>query len=175
MNITVKKKINIFAIGLISSLLFLLMFYVLFAQILSDFVIGNVEDTSVLFAIILGLLLITFFVSTVVGGMTIKGIKQTSIVKASIMSILLTLFVIILISYIGLFVLFPEVFRELQDIEIILIFPQVIVYFGIYVLGQIYVLFILTLVIYFLLFVSFLDVFYQYAPKKYMSKKTYNW
>ena len=175
MNITTKKKINIFMIGFVASLMFLLMFYVLFAQILSDFVIGNVEDNSVLFAIILGLLLITFFVSIIVGGMIIKGIKQTSIIKASIMSILLTLFIIIIISYIGLFVLFPQVFRELQDIEIILIFPQVIVYFGIYVLGQVYALFILTLIIYFLLFVSFLDVFYQYAPKKYVSKKTYKW
>lgn len=174
-NIPIRKKINIFMIGLVSSLLFLLMFYVLFAQILVDFVIGNLEDNTVLYIIILGLLLITFFMSIITGFFIVKDVQGSSVIKASIMSIILTLFVMIIVSYGALFILYPEVFRNLQDLEIILVFPQVFLTFGIYVLGEIYVLFILVLIIYFLLFVIFLDIFYKYIPAKYVRKKNYKW
>lgn len=174
-NITIRQKLNIFAIGFISSLLILLMFYVLFAQVISDFVIGQLEGMSILFIIMMSLLLLTLFSSVIISFFMVKDIKRVSIAKASVMSLIVTLFVIIILSYVSLFILYPDIFRELENIGIILVFPQVILYFGVYVLNEIYALFILTLVIYFIVYIMFLEVFYEHEPKKYVSKKNYKW
>lgn len=169
------KKVNIFSIGLISSLLLLLMFYTMFAQLLVDFVIGELESNTVLFAIIIGLLLITSLVSITVGSLMIEDVKETVVIKASIMSLLLTFFVVFIVSYVSLIVLYPEIFLNVEGFEVILIFPQVIVYFGIYVLDQVYYLFILFSIIYFIFFVIFIELFFEPMLRKYEPNTKYRW
>lgn len=76
MTLKTSTLVTTFITGMIASLLFLLMFYAVFGQILVDFVIGEFSSSMILLTIIIGLLLITAVVSLAVGFLTIKGIEE---------------------------------------------------------------------------------------------------
>jgi len=170
--LTIKEKINVLIIGILVSVLFFFMIEVLFAFIIKNTVMGVMDNGFVLMLIILGLELLMFPIGILVGIMMTKQIKLKSVLKASLMAFISNLFFLIVVSYISLFIAYPEVFSEVSGVEIILIVPQVLVYFGIYILNNIILLFIFSVVSYFIFYIIFLDVFHEY--KNYKTQNKYN-
>lgn len=161
MNISLKQKINIMIVGGVSTLLILLMVETAFAQIISDFLIGHISDNLILFIIILGLFVFTIIISIVVGIFITKDIRRLSVLKASIMSLSCLLLFLFIISNATLFIRYKEIYSEIHGLQIVLIFPQVLIYFSIYILGDVFLLFILEIVVYYIFFVFFLENFYE--------------
>ncbi|KKL54466.1 hypothetical protein LCGC14_2265150 [marine sediment metagenome] len=165
MNISILRKISIVGLGSVSTLLILLMVEVLGAQILTDFVIGHISNNVMLLIIITGLLLFTIIISVIVGILITKEIKRTSVLKASIISLLSLLLILFIVSNITLFINYRDIYSGIYGFQVLLVFPQVLMYFGIYILRDIFNLFIFVMIIYYMLFVAFLEGFYV---KKYV-------
>lgn len=161
MNIRMKKKINIMGIGIISTLLILLMVEVIFAQILTDFLIGNISDNLMLLLIMMGMFLFTIIISIIIGYVITKDISEKSVYKASAMSLLGLLLFLFVISNGSLFIYYREVYSKISWYELIPIFPQVLVYFSIYILGDVFNLFILIIIVYYIFFIILLEKFYE--------------
>ena len=167
--IDLNKKVSIVILGLMISVMVFFIIYVAFAQFLSDFIIENFDDVTNLSILVLGLLFISFISSIAVGILICTDLKKSVVLKASIMAFCINFLILILISYISMFVLYPWIFENIIGFQIILIFPQVIIYFGIYVMQNIFYMFILSQFIYFIIFVIFLEKFHQYRKIKYIS------
>ena len=161
MNINIKQKISIVGLGSISTLLILLMVEVLFAQILTDTIIGSINDNLMLLVIIIGLFLITIVVAFIVGYFITGDIKLKSVRNASIMSLACLLLFLFVVSNGSLFIFYRDVYQNIFGFQILLVFPQVLVYFSIYVLGDVFNLFLLQIIIYYLFFIFFLERFYE--------------
>ena len=112
-------------------------------------------------------------VSLGVGFLVVKDTKEITILKASILSLLLLFLTLIIVSYVFLLTLAPQIFSQVDSYEIIIIFPQVMVYFGVYVLGNIFMLFIMSIVIYYIYFLVFIEVFYEYKKETYTRVEKY--
>lgn len=169
MKIPLKQKVSIVGIGFISSLLILLIIYVLFARVIVDFIMNNIAETLILGVIVFGLLLLSFIISITIGFLITDEIRRDTVIMASMMS-LLTLFTIILIvSYTSMAILYPGIYSKTRGPEAILIFPQVILYFSIYVLDHPFYLFIISSFVYFIIFTLYLESYYQRKP--YIRKK----
>jgi len=164
-NISIKTKAIILLMGILSSLIIFLMLQVVFAQFFID-ALSDLNTSGALMVIILGLLMISFIVSILVSQWITSNVKTTTIVKASAMAYLCNLFLIIIISYVSMFLYDKSVFQDVNDITMIFIFPQVIVYFAIYVLGSVFYLFMLSFIIYFSFYLFFLEKFYEYKPNE---------
>lgn len=158
--ISITVKLNIVIIGIIASLLFFFMAEVLLAEFFLNFVIDNYEDRIVLSSLILSLFLLSFVTSIIIGILVADRINRIIILKASIMAFVSTLIVIITLSYTLMFWLHPEIFSEVSGLEIIFILPQIIIYFAIYILGNVFFLFMLAQILYFIKFIIFLEKFY---------------
>ena len=165
MYISIKQKISIIGLGSISTLLILLMTEVLFAQILVSTLIGNISDNLMLLIIILGLFLFTIIIAFVVGYFISQDIALKSVRNASIMSLACLISFLFVVSNVSLFILHRNVYSKIYGFEIIWVFPQVLVYFSIYVLSDVFNLFILTIVVYYLFFVFFLEKLYKKKVK----------
>ena len=161
MNISVRQKISIVGLGSISTLLILLMMEVLFAQILTSTLIGNISNNLMLLIIILGLFLFTIIIAFIVGYFITGDIKLKSVRNASIMSLACLLLFLFVVSNGSLFIFYRNVYQNIFGFQILLVFPQVLVYFSIYVLGDVFNLFLLQIIIYYLFFIFFLERFYQ--------------
>ena len=161
MDISLKQKVSIIGLGSISTLLILLMTEVMFASILTDTLIGNINDNLMLLIIIIGLFLLTIVIAFIVGYFISQGITLKSVRNASIMSVACLVLFLFIVSNGSLFVLYRNVYSKIYGFEIIWIFPQVLVYFSIYVLNDVFNLFILTIVVYYVFFVFFLEKLYQ--------------
>lgn len=170
LKIPIKQKITILGVGFLASLLLLLIIYVMFAQVIVDFLINSIDNQIILSLIILGLLMLSFVISLIVGFLITDDIRKTSILKASIMSFLVNFIIILVISYVSLIIFYPNVFSEVSGLEIILIFPQVIIYFSIYILIHPFYLFIISSFVYFIIFIIFLEIYYE---SKALRKKEY--
>lgn len=164
MKIPIKQKITILGVGFLASLLLLLIIYVLFAQVIVDYLINSLDNLIILSLIILGLLMLSFIISLVVGFLITDNIKETSVLKASVMSFLVNFFLIVIISYISMFIFYPNVFSEVSGLETLLIFPQVIIYFSIYILSHPFYLFIVSSFVYFIIFIIFLEIYHERKP-----------
>lgn len=160
MNISLMKKLNIFGTGVLSTLLLLLMTETLFAQLVSDLLIGNINDNLVLLIIILGLFIFTIFISLIVGFYITKDIHRKAVFSASRLSFFGVLLFLFFLTNIFLFIFYPNVYSKVHGFEILPIFPQVLVYFGIYILDNIFYLFILIIVVYYMFFVILLEKFF---------------
>lgn len=152
---------NILVVGSGASFLFSLMIYALFAQILTSSVIGTLDDMFILYMIIFGLQAISTIFSIFVSIWLTERMSRATIFKASLMAYITNLLFIILLSYISLAIVHPEVYDNINGATIILIFPQIIVYFSIYILGHPIFLFILNTITYFIFFIIFIEVFYD--------------
>jgi len=160
MNISLKRKVGIIGIGSISTLLILLMIETIFAQIISDFLIGHISDNLILLIIISGLFLFTIIISIIVGYFVSQDIHQDSVYKASIISLLCLLLFLFTISNGSLFIYYRNVYQNIRWFELVPVFPQVLISFSIYILGDVFNLFILMIVVYYIFFVIFLEKFY---------------
>ncbi|MFW9971266.1 MAG: hypothetical protein ACFFDF_13820 [Candidatus Odinarchaeota archaeon] len=165
MKISLMRKINIFVIGVIGTLVILLMIETLTAQFLTDFLIGHISDNVMVLILILGLFLLTIIISYIVGFFMTGDIQQISVLKASILSFACTILFLFIISNGTLFIYYPQVFSKIHGFEIALVFPQVLVYFAIYILNIVFNLFILTIVVYYLWFIFFLEKLYKMRYK----------
>ena len=151
-----KEKLNILIVGILVSVLFFFMIEVLFAFVIKNTVMGVMDNGFVLILIIIGLELLIFPIGVLVGIMMTKQIKVNSVLKASLMAFICNLLFLIFVSYISLFIAYPVVFSEVSGAEIILIVPQVIVYFGIYILNNVILMFIFSIISYFVFYILFL-------------------
>ncbi|KKN08941.1 hypothetical protein LCGC14_1051670 [marine sediment metagenome] len=155
-----KDTINILGTGIGASLLVFLIIQVGFAQTLVDFVLDHISDDFTLSLIIFGLLSIAFIASIGTSILLTQFLSELSVLYASSLAYYASFISLIIISYIFMFLKFRSVFSMVHGFEIMLIFPQVIITFGLYVLGNIIVLFIISMVLYYLFFILFLDKFY---------------
>ncbi|MCP4651528.1 MAG: hypothetical protein GY853_15810 [PVC group bacterium] len=161
----ISERINILAIGIVATLLLFFIIQTAFARVLVDLFIGYLGNDMMLFLIIIGFESIVFFVSLAVGILVSEDIKKISVLKASLMAFILNLIFLMILSYISMFIMYPDIFSELQGPEVIIAFPTVMVYFSIYVLGQVFYLFVISIVSYYIFFTIFIGVFYQYKSK----------
>lgn len=161
MNISLKKKFSIIGIGSIGTLIILLMIETAFAQAITDFLIGNISDNSILLVIILGLFIFTLIISIIVGYFITEDINQTSVYKASGMSLLCLLIFLFIITNLSLFIYHRHVYQNIYGFEILWIFPEVLIYFSIYILGVVFNLFIIMILVYYVFFVIFLEKFFK--------------
>ncbi len=160
-NITIKRKINIIGIGSLSTLLILLMAEVLFAQILTDTILNSINDNIMLLIIMMGMFLFTIIISIIVGYFITQDITRKSVLKTTIMSFLCLLLSLFVISNVSLFIAYRSVYSEIHGFEILFIFPQVLIYFSIYILGDVFSLFIFEIIVYYVFFIFFLEKFYK--------------
>ena len=159
--ISIKQKVSIVGLGSISTLLILLMMEVMFAQFLTNTLIGNINDNLMLLIVIIGLFLLTIVIAFIVGYFVTEGISIKSVQNASILSLMCLLLFLFGVANGSLFIFYRDVYSEVSGFEILWIFPQVLVYFSIYVLGDVFSLFILEIIIYYLFFIVFLEKLYQ--------------
>jgi len=161
MEISLKKIVSIVGLGSISTLLILLMVEVVFAQILTDTILNSINNNLMLLIIIIGLFLFTIIIAFVVGYFISQDIALKSVRNASILSLACLLLFLFIISNITLFIYHRKVYSKIYGFEIIWVFPQVLVYFSIYILNDVFNLFILTIVVYYVFFAFFLEKLYQ--------------
>ena len=161
MNISIKKKLNIIGIGSVSTLLILLMVEVIFAQILTDTILNSINDNLMLLIIMVVMFLFTIIISVVVGYFLTEDIARKSVVKASIMGLMCLFLFLFIISNVSLFIKYRSIYSEIHGFQVLGVFPQVLVKFSIYILGDVFSLFILEIVVYYLFFIFFLEKLYQ--------------
>ncbi len=161
MEISFKKKISVIGIGTISTLLILLMFEVLLAQIITDFILDSINDNTILLIIMMSLFIFTMIISIIVGIFITKDITRISVLKATIMSFLCLLLFLFIISNTLLLIFYRNVYSKIHGFEILFIFPSILIYFSIYILQDIFNLFIFEILIYYIFFIVFLEKFYK--------------
>ena len=160
MDISFTSKISIIGLGSISTLLILLMLEVFFAQILTNTLIGNISDNLMLLIIIIGLFLMTIIIAFIVGYFVAGDIRLKSVRNASFLS-LAGLFSFLFVVCNGLLYLnYKDIYSHIYGFEILWIFPQVLVYFSIYILEDVFSLFVIIIIIYYAFFVIFLEKLY---------------
>jgi len=158
--ISFKQKISIVGLGSVSTLLILLMLEVMFAQIITNTILNNISDNLMLLIIIIGLFLLTIVIAFIVGYFITQDIALKSVRNASILSLACLLLFLFITCNISLFILHENVYSKVYGFDILWIFPEVLVYFSIYILGDVFNLFILTIVVYYLFFIIFLEKLY---------------
>jgi len=162
----VSKILSVLVVGIISTLLIFFILQVAFARFLVDFVIENLGNEFILAMIIIGFESIVLIVALAVSLWLADEIRTISVLKSSLMAFLVNLIFLFTLSYIMMFILYPEVFSNIQNpIEMVVIFPTILIYFSIYVLGEVLHLFILSIISYYIFYVVFLNVFYEYNSR----------
>lgn len=162
------------SLGALFSVMIFFMIEVLYAQVLLDYIIANLDNSNAyfnIFLIFIGGEIIALLISIGVSLLIIGNVKRISIYKAILLAFILNLVLWFAISFLSIFFIFPEVFENIIGYEILVISPILIVYFGVYVLNDITLVWIITQITYFVLFGIFLIVFYK--PKKKERQKRY--
>ena len=160
MDISFTRKISIIGLGSISTLLILLMLEVFFAQILTNTLIGNISDNLMLLIIILGLFLFTIIIAFIVGYFVAGDIRLKSVRNASILSLVCLFLFLLVVCNVSLYLNYKDIYSQIYGFEILWIFPQVLVYFSIYILEDVFSLFVIIIIIYYAFFVIFLEKLY---------------
>lgn len=172
--LTEKQKdiIKISLIGFFSSLMILMILYVIFAQIFINYIEGNISEQLNLSLIIIIMFSIslfsTIFVSYLIGS---EDVKKSSIYKTSLLSYIFTIFTLIVLSYLALFLYYPNVFNGLYGFDYVLVAPLMLVYFTLYILPQFFWIYILEVIFYFLYFIIILNIFYEEKKKEKPKKR----
>lgn len=161
MEISLKRKINIIGIGSISTLLILLMVEVFFAQILTDTILNSISDNLMLLIIMMGMLIFTLIISIIVGYFVTGDMTRKSVFKTSLMSLGCLLLFLFIVSNGSLLIFYRSVYSKIHGFQILGIFPQVLVYFSIYILRDVFNLFIFIILAYYAFFIIFLEKLYE--------------
>jgi len=161
MNISIRKMVSIAGIGSVSTLMILLMVEVMFAQILTDTIINNISDNLMLLIIMIGMFLFTIIIAFVVGFLITADISRMAVTKASIMSLLCLILFLFSISNGSLFIEYNEIYVNIHGFDLFWVFPEVLVTFSIYILGDVFNLFILVFITYYIFFIIFLEKLYE--------------
>lgn len=161
MQISLNRKISIVGLGSISTLLILLMIEVLLAQILTDTILGYINDNLMLLIIISSLFLLTIIIAFIVGYLISKDITFKSVGKASFLSLGCLILFLFVVCNTMLYFHYSYIYDNIVGLDILWVFPKVLVYFAIYILGDVFNLFILIIVVYYVFFIFFLEKFYE--------------
>jgi len=157
-------------LNVILTILFFIILEVLFAQFTIDLIMVYFEQDFILLFIILGLDLVILTLSIIVSIMLTEHVEKKGIYKAGIMAYFSSFLFMLLMGYITLYLRYPQIFNEVTGIEILLIFPQIIVYFTLYILQIPILFFILTSIVYSIFFIIFLTEYYEYKPHYYKKR-----
>ena len=149
---------SIIGLGFITSLLFTLMLYLIYAQVLVDFILDNISNYMAILTIILGLFGITIVISYLVGFIINRDLKNIIIIRAGIMALLSAFSTITIFSYLAASN-YLEIFLYLEWWEILLVFPQVIAYYAIYGLNSFFSLILQYLIVYYIFYGFFITLF----------------
>ncbi len=147
--------------GVFGNLFILLILYALMSQIFLDFIIGNISNQIILGLIIFSLMFISIVLSLLISLWITNDVKLRAIYKAMVLSFFGTLIVLTFLSYFSLYALYPDVFNEISGIEVLWVFPQVIMTFSIYVLSHPFYIVIIVSIIYFAFYIFLLEYFYE--------------
>lgn len=147
---------SIIGLGSISTLLILLMTEVMFAQFLTNMLIGNINDNLTLLIIIIGLLLMTVTISAIISYVITTDIAVKTIRNTIFMSLMCLIIFLFAICNITLFLNYRHVYDNLRGLDVFFVFPEVLVLFSIYVLNDVFSLFVIVIIIYYLMFIFFL-------------------
>lgn len=162
--ITTKQKVNIVGIGIIASILVFLLAYTFYARFLV--ILCERGDNLGLLFLVVTLELISFVSSYLISVWKTDDLPEVIVIKSAGISFGVNLLLICGLSYVSLFILYPELFSELYLFEYFLVFPTVLLDFSIYVLGHPIYLFIMSIITYYLLFIIILDYEIQKEVKK---------
>lgn len=137
------------------------MIEVLYAQIILDFVVELLSNDAYLnvLLIFLGGEAIALAISVVASIFITQKIKKTAILKSALLSFLSNLLVWFIVSFVVLFVLYPGIFENIVGYEILIIAPVLVMYLGIYVIGDITLVWIYSQISYSFIFCGFLFAF----------------
>ena len=160
MNINIQRKISIIGLGSISTLFILLMVEVFMAQILVNSILGYINDNLALLVIIVSLFLFTIIIAFIVGYFVAGDIRLKSVRNASILSLACLFVVLFVVCNVSLYLNYKDIYSQIYGFEILWIFPQVLVYFSIYILEDVFSLFVIIIIIYYAFFVIFLEKLY---------------
>ena len=130
------------------------------AQLLTDFIIGSINDDLMLLIIIIGLFLFTIVIAFIVGYFISQDITLRSVINASVMSLFCLIIFLFAVCNVLLYLNYSFIYSEIRGFEILWVFPKVLVYFAIYILGDVFNLFILIIVVYYCFLIFFLEKFY---------------
>ena len=147
--------------GLFSTLIFL-MIEVIFAQMVLDYVLPLTQDSGMyfnVFLIFIGGEMIALTISIIIPFIMRRKLPKSLILKASLLGFLVNLVFWIILSFMLLFFLYPEIFKNIVGYEIIFITPVLVVYLGIYVFNDVTFIWFLSQITYFLFFALFLYLF----------------
>jgi hypothetical protein len=138
------------------------MIQTLFAQILLDLILPYTADAGGMFNIFMIFLLIEsigIVISIVVPFFMGKMIPARMIYVSAILSLISTLLLWFVISFLTTFFWYPEIYVGLEGFEIVAYSPIIIVYYGIYVVGNITIIWWFTIITYYIFYALFLYLF----------------
>ncbi len=152
-----RRIMNFIVLGVVISVFFLLILLIPYFIFLEEFIIGNVDNNLIMGFIIIGLFLLGTLISTFASYYLLsKEASRTLILRIAIISIITSLLTLFIISFITLWFFDATIFSAIEYYELILIFPQQLIYFSIFILGEVYYLFIIMIFFYFIYFILFL-------------------
>lgn len=146
---------------LLSSLIFL-MIQTLLAQVILDLILPYTTDAEGMFNIFLIFMLIEsigIVISIIVPFFMEKIIPRWMIYASASLGLLSMLLLWFSISFLTTFFLYPEIYEGLEGYDIIKYSPIIIVYYGIYVVGDITVIWWFTIITYYIFYALFLYLF----------------
>jgi len=146
---------------LLSSLIFL-MIQTLLAQVILDLILPFTENAEGMFNIFLIFMLIEsigIVISIIVPFFMGKMIPMRMIYLSAILGLLSMLLFWFMISFLTTFFLYPEIYEGLVGYDVIAYSPIIIVYYGIYVVGDITVIWWFTIITYYIFYALFLYLF----------------
>lgn len=149
-------------LGALLSLLIFLMIQTLLAQVILDLILPYTEDAEGMFNIFLIFMLIEsigIIVSIVVPFFMGKMIPPRMIYISAILGLICMLLFWFVISFLTTFFWYPEIYVGLVGYDIIAYSPIIIVYYGIYVVGNITVIWWFTIITYYIFYTLFLYLF----------------
>jgi len=168
--IQVKKGIiNSLIAGSLFTLLIFFMIMVLSAQLFLDIILPYTESADGMFNIFIIFMLIesiAIVISVVVPFFMGKAIKQYMIFASAILGILSMLLFFYVISFLSVFFYYSEIFEGLEGFDAIRYSPVIIVYFGIYVIGDITIIWWFSIIIYYCFYALFLYLFARKLTRK---------
>lgn len=165
MNLSLGRMISIIGLGSVSTLMILLMVEVLMAQIIVNTILNNISDNLMIFIIIFTLFLLTILISIIVGYVITKDVRIKSVRNASLLGLGCLILFLFAISNITLYIYYSDIYDNIYGLDILWVFPQVLVNFSIYILNDVFNLFILTIVVYYIFFVFFLEKLHEIKIK----------
>ena len=136
------------------------MLEVFMAQIIVNTILNNISNNLILLIVIISLFLLTIVISFIVGFFVAGDIRLKSVRNASILSLACLFVVLFVVCNVSLYLNYKDIYSQIYGFEILWIFPQVLVYFSIYILEDVFSLFVIIIIIYYAFFVIFLEKLY---------------